>query len=201
MRKTSDRKNGDKYHDRKCYFSKKTKQSTSHSSSESDEHSKIRHSGSRAHKNQDRHSRSLVEKKPEAQCLGYNEKRRICEEDKRVAGETDRKRQRSFDYEYQEESQKTSCHSRDEADQSEFSFQRYCYELNVLLRDEDLIPDPEDFWKFLKNYETVQKRAGTRKRDVGPAGKKEFQKNKPHFSGRLINFYIMKYLTCECTFM
>jgi hypothetical protein len=179
MGKTSDRKKSDKYKDKKCYFSKATSQSASLSSAESDE--RLHHSKSRVHKNQHHHSRLQVEEKSEdAHSMGYYERRHISKGE-RVAGEMDRKRQSSFDYKYQEESQKKSCHSRDEADQPEFSFQVYYYELKVFLKDEDLIPEPEDFWKFLKNYETVQKRAGTRKHDLGSAGKKEFQKSKPHF--------------------
>jgi hypothetical protein len=53
--------------------------------------------------------------------------------------------------------------------------------LKVFLRDEDLVPDPEDFLKFLKNYETVQKRAGGRKHNLASAGKKESQKSKSYF--------------------
>lgn len=191
MGKTSDRKKNVKYKDKKCCFSKSMRRSASHSSSESDESSKIHHSKSRVHKNRHHRSRSPVEKKSEdAHSIGYYEKQRITKGDGGVL-ETDRKRQSSFDYENKEESHK-SCHSRDEGDQPEFSFQMYSYELRVLLRDEDLIPEPEDFWKFLKNYETVQKRAGARKHDLGSAGKKEFQKSKPHFSGRLEYF-----LYCE----
>lgn len=93
-----------------------------------------------------------------------------------MAGRTDRKRQSSFDCKYEEESQKKPCYSKDRADQPEFSFRMYCYELKVFIRDEDLIPDPEDFWKFLKNYETVQKRAGGRKHDLGSPGKKTPEK-------------------------
>ncbi|XP_033607605.1 probable ATP-dependent RNA helicase DHX34 isoform X2 [Cryptotermes secundus] len=164
----SDRKKYDKYKDKKYYCSKEKRRSTSDSSSESDDHTESHRSRSRAHKHQHHRSRSPVEKKLEIQSVDSYETRHVSK-DKRVAGERDRKRQTIYDDICKDESQKKSCHSRDEADQVEFSFQRYSYELKVFLRDEDLVPDPEDFLKFLKNYETVQKRAGGRKHNLASA--------------------------------
>jgi hypothetical protein len=131
-------------------------------------------------------------KKLETQSINFYETRHGSK-DERVAGERERKRQSTYDNICKDESQK-SCHSRDDADQFEWSFQRYSYELKVFLRDEDLVPDPEDFLKFLKNYETVQKRAGGRKHNLASAGKKESHKSKLYFSERLTKF--VKYFNC-----
>ncbi|PSN45175.1 putative ATP-dependent RNA helicase DHX34 [Blattella germanica] len=93
-----------------------------------------------------------------------------------------RKRRRSSEYEerHQSRSREHKRRSRSPSadrdkdryshlDEPEFSFLDYRYELNKLLvRDEDLVQDPEDFWKFLKNYVAVQKkRAGDKKPDAG----------------------------------
>jgi hypothetical protein len=176
----SDRKKHDKHKDKKYYSSKEKRRSASNSSSESDEHAKSHHSRSRAHKHQLHLSRSSVGKKPDTQSTDFCETRHVSKTE-RIAEEKNKKRQSAFDDSYKDESQKKSCHSRDESDQLEFSFHSYSYELKVFLRDEDLLPDPEDFLKFLKNYETVQKRAGGRIHDVAAAGKKEAQKSKSCF--------------------
>jgi hypothetical protein len=189
----SERKKYDKYKDKKYYSSKKQRQSTSDSSSESNEHAKSHHNRSRAHKHQCHLSRSPIEKKPDTQSTDLYEQIHVSKEE-RVTGERSRKRQSAYDDMYKDESQKKSCHSRDEADQLEFSFQRYSYELKVYLRDEDLLPEPEDFLKFLKNYEAVQKRAGGRIHNLAAAGKKERQKSKSYFSERPIKF--VKYFSC-----
>jgi hypothetical protein len=173
MGKSSHGKKSDKYKEEKyCYSSESRKRLISDSSSGPVEDIKSHHSGSRVPQRRRHHSRSPIEKKTEAQSIEYYERKRISKEE-RVAGQTDRKRQSSCVDKYQEESQKNSCHSRDKVDELGFSFKRYCYELKVFLRDEDLVPDSEDFWKFLKNYETVQNRAGRKKHNLEFAGKKE----------------------------
>jgi hypothetical protein len=165
----SDRKKYDKYKDKKYYSSKEKRQSTSDSSSESNEHAKSHRSKSSAHKHQRHLPRSPAEK---TQSTDFYETMHVSKKE-RLTGERSRKRQSACDDIYKDESEKKSCHSRDETDQLEFSFQRYSYELKVFLRDEDLLPDPEDFLKFLKNYEAVQKRAGGRMHKLAAAGKKE----------------------------
>jgi len=103
--------------------------------------------------------------------MEYDAERSNSKEE-RVAGEPDKKRRRSYGDSYKVEPQKESCNYEDQSEQLEFSFQKYYYDLKVFLRNEDLVPDSEDFWKFLKNYETVQKKAVERKHGLGSAGKK-----------------------------
>ena len=160
-----------KYNDEKCYSYKAKGRSTSDPSSESDEHVKSHHSRSRVPRHRHHHSRSSVNKSIETQSIEYDGERCSSKEEK-IAGEPDKKRQRLCDGRYKVESQKESRNYEDQSEQLEFSFQKYYYDLKVFLRDEDLVPDSEDFWKFLKNYETVQKRAVERKHDLGSAGKK-----------------------------
>jgi hypothetical protein len=171
MEKSHNKTQCGKY-DKKCYSYKGKRQSKSDPSSESDEHIKSHHSRSRVHKHRHHHSRSSVNNSIETQSIEHDGERCNSKEE-RVAGEPDKKRWRSYDDRYKVESQKESCDSEDDSGQLEFSFQKYYYDLKVFLRDEDLVPDAEDFWKFLKNYETVQKRAVERKHDLGSAGKKE----------------------------
>jgi hypothetical protein len=174
MEKSSNKAKGDK-RDKKGYsYNAPKRRSASDSSSDSDEHIKSHRRMSKAHKHRYRHSRSPVKKRVETQSIECDGKRCNSKEE-RVLGETDKKQRLSYDDRYKEESQKKSCTSADESEQFEFSFQKYYYELKVILRDEDLVPDSDDFWKFLKNYETVQKRAGGRKQDIVSAGKKELQ--------------------------
>lgn len=161
-----------KYDKKRCSYKAK-RRSTSDPSSESDEHTKSHHSRSRVHKHRHHHSRSSVNKSIDTQSIEYDGERCNSKEE-RVGWEPDKKRRRSYGEKYKVKSQKESCNSEDESEQLEFSFQKYYYDLKVFLRDEDLVPDSEDFWKFLKNYETVQKRAGERKHDLGSAGKKGF---------------------------
>jgi len=170
MEKSCYKTQGGKY-DKKCYSYKAKRRSTSDSSSDSDEHMKSHHSRSRVHKHRHHHSRSSGNKSIETQSIEYDAERCNSKEE-RAAGEPDKKRQRSYDDRYKVESQKESCTYEDQSEQLEFSFQKYYYDLKVFLRDEDLVPDSEDFWKFLKNYETVQKRAVERRHDLGSAGKK-----------------------------
>jgi hypothetical protein len=119
-------------------------------------------------------------------------------EEGKVVREPDKKRQRSCDDKYKVESQKKSCNSVDESEQLEFSFQKYYYELKVFLRDEDLVPDSEDFWKFLKNYEAVQKRAAGRKHYLGSAGEKELQIQVIFIMRDQYTFYIVKCFSSSC---
>jgi len=171
MEKSCYKTQGGKYNDKKSYSYKAKRRSTSDPSSESDEHMMSHHSRSRVHKHQHHSSRSSVNKSIETQSIEYDGERCNSKEE-RVAGEPDKKRQRLCDDRYKVESRKESCNYEDQSEQLEFSFQKYYYDLKVFLRDEDLVPDSEDFWKFLKNYESVQKRAVERKHDLGSAGKK-----------------------------
>lgn len=170
MEKSCNKTQGGKCKDKKCYSYKAKRQSMSGSSSESDGHTKSHHSRSRVHKYQHAHSRLSVKTRVETQSIAYDEER--CNSKEKVVGEPDKKRWRSCDDKYKVELQKKSY---DSVDESEFSFQKYYHELKVLLKDEELLPDSEDFWKFLKNYEAVQKRAAGRKHDLGSAGKKDVQ--------------------------
>nr|CAD7611072.1 unnamed protein product [Timema genevievae] len=62
---------------------------------------------------------------------------------------------------YSNKSEKAAQH---EESNSEFTFERLRHELNqVYFRDENFI-DQEDFWKFLKKYESVQKKASDLRR-------------------------------------
>jgi len=171
MDKSCYKTQGGKYNDKKCYSYKAKRRSASDPSSESDEHMKSHQSRSRVDKHRHHQSRSSVNKSLETQSIGYDGERCNAKEE-RVAGEPDKKRRRPCDDRYKVESQKDSCNYGDQSEHLEFSFQKYYYDLKVFLRDEDLVPDSEDFWKFLKNYETVQKRAVERKQDLGSAGKK-----------------------------
>lgn len=171
MEKSGYKTQGGKYNDKECYSYKAKRRSTSDSSSESDERMKSHHSRSRVSKHRHHHSRSSVNKSIETHSIECDGERCNSKE-KRVAREPDKKRRRLCDDGYKVESQKESCNYEDQSEQLEFSFQKYYYDLKLFLRDEDLIPDSEDFWKFLKNYETVQKRAVERKHDLGSAGKK-----------------------------
>ena len=107
----------------------------------------------------------------ETQSMGYDAERSNSKEE-RVAEEPDKKRRCSYDDRYKVESQKETYNYEDQSEEPELSFQKYYYDLKVFLRDEDLVPDSIDFWKFLKNYETVQKRAVETKHDFRSAGKK-----------------------------
>nr|CAD7456069.1 unnamed protein product [Timema tahoe] len=62
---------------------------------------------------------------------------------------------------YNNKSEKAAQH---EESNSDFTFERLRHELNqVYFRDENFI-DQEDFWKFLKKYESVQKKASDLRR-------------------------------------
>ena len=113
-----------------------------------------------------------------------HKKRRLSSSDSSESNEDEHRRNFSESRDYKRHRHKTSSSKRVPqkeygqtkdleilSQNKEFSFQNYRYELNkILLRDEELIPDPDDFWKFLKNYETVQKRAAGRK-SVSNTGK------------------------------
>ncbi|KAJ9600220.1 hypothetical protein L9F63_009480, partial [Diploptera punctata] len=107
-------------------------------------------------------------------------KRRYSSSDSSSECDEKRRKHLSKSREYKHNSQKYGSSSRREdkvhcnktkdselsSKNCDFSFQDYRYELNkLLLRDDELVPQPDDFWKFLKNYEAVQKRAAEKKQD------------------------------------
>ena len=138
-----DRKKSDQHEKIGSQSSKKRRYSSSDSSSESDG---CRHR---------RHQHKYKEYKHHRRRSGYSSRR----ESEKQTVDSDLHRNSGFD-------------SKVPLKNEEFSFQNYHYELNkLLLRDEELVSEPDDFWKFLKNYEAVQKRAAGKKHDMESFGK------------------------------
>nr|CAD7574761.1 unnamed protein product [Timema californicum] len=65
---------------------------------------------------------------------------------------------------YEDHRKLGKSYNKPEDSNSDFTFERFRHELNqVYFRDENFI-DQEDFWKFLKKYESVQKKASDLRR-------------------------------------
>ncbi|KAJ4441063.1 hypothetical protein ANN_10913 [Periplaneta americana] len=143
--------------DRTNYSSKFKRRSKSEFSPVLNEatHSRYHRDVSIDHKSR-HHSPSSVTQSAVHYARNYNES---VEKEKESS-----QRKRASDYKRRDDSLKRARHEQGGHDEPEFSFKNYRRELSkVFFRDEDLISDSEDFWKFMTKYEIVQKRAAEKK--------------------------------------